>query len=255
LALEILDNDTSTLLAADLLLSWPALQALQAQSASKLRRFFYAPNCRSEPKMLQRLQRIKEAQALVRDSAIIEATALRVSMLAQQLKSLLPYIAIYENQIAQLFGSHPDSFLFDDLPGAGPALGPRLLSAFGSDRDRFSSAAQASTTFGIAPIRELSGKRTSKQPGTICFRHACPKFLRQSFHEFAGCSIRSCSWANAYYEAQRAKGKNHHTAVRALAFKWVRILYACWKNHTPYDPSRYQLALTKRGSAYASVSC
>ena len=253
LALEILDQDTSTLLAADLLLSWPALELLQNQSPSKLRRFFYAHNCRSESKMLERLERIKTARALVGDSAIIEATALRVKMLAQQLKSLLPYIAIYEKQIAQLFGSHPDHFLFSDLPGAGPALGPRLLSAFGTDRDRFSSAAEASTTFGIAPIRDLSGKRTAQKPGTVFYRHACPKFLRQSFHEFAACSIRGCCWANAYYEAQRAKGKSHHTAVRALAFKWIRILYACWKNRTPYDPSRYELALAQRRSPFASA--
>jgi transposase len=254
LALEILDQDTSTLLAADLLLNWPALEWLQNQSASKLRRFFYAHNCRSQKKMLERLERIQAAQPLVRDAAIIEAAALRVKMLAQQLKSLLPYIAIYEKQIAELFGSHPDHFLFSDLPGAGPALGPRLLSAFGTDRDRFSTAAEASTTFGIAPIRDLSGKRTAQKPGTVSYRHACPKFLRQSFHEFAACSIRCCSWANAYYQAQRAKGKSHHTALRALAFKWIRILYACWKNRTPYDPRRYELALSLHRSPFAPTA-
>jgi transposase len=253
LALEVLDNDTSTLLAADLLLGWPTLEALQKQSPSKLRRFFYAHNCRAEGKLLQRLEQIKAAQPLVRDTAIIEATALKVQMLAQQLKTLLPYIAIYEKQIAQLFGSHPDSFLFSDLPGAGPALGPRLLTAFGSDRDRFSSSTEAATTFGLAPIRDLSGKRTPKKPGTVCYRHACSKFLRQSFHEFASCSIQGCSWAKAFYESQRAKGKSHHTAVRALSFKWIRILFACWKNRTPYDPHRYQLTLRQHGSPFATT--
>jgi len=254
LALELLDNDTSTLLAADLVLHWPALDILQKQSQSKLRRFFYAHNCRSEQKMLQRLEAIRQAQPIIRDRAIIEAAALKVQLVSQQLKSLLPYITLYENQIAQLFGSHPDGFLFSDLPGAGPALGPRLLTAFGTDRDRFSSSTEAATTFGIAPICDSSGKRTPKQPGTVCYRHACPKFLRQSWHEFAACSIRSCPWANAYYEAQRAKGKSHHTAVRALAFKWIRIAYACWKNRTPYDPNRYALALAQRGSPFAPAT-
>jgi transposase len=254
LALELLDNDTSTLLAADLVLHWPALEVLQKQSQSKLRRFFYAHNCRTEQKMLQRLELIQKAQPMIRDSAIIEAAALKVQLLAQQLKSLLPYIALYEKQIAQLFGSHPDGFLFSDLPGAGPALGPRLLTAFGSNRDRFSSSTEAATTFGIAPIRDSSGKRTPKQPGTVCYRHACPKFLRQSWHEFAACSIRCCPWANAYYEAQRAKGKSHHTAVRALAFKWIRIAYACWKNRTPYDPKRYEFALAQRASPFAPAT-
>ena len=42
LALQVLDNDTSTALAADLLLQWPTLDGLQKQSAHKLRKFFYA---------------------------------------------------------------------------------------------------------------------------------------------------------------------------------------------------------------------
>ena len=42
---------------------------------------------------------------------------------------------------------------------------------------------------------------------------------------------------------QLARGKGHHAAVRAVAFKWIRILFACWKQCTPYDPQRYLQAL------------
>ena len=90
--------------------------------------------------MRERLKFVKEAKALTGDLAVIEPAALKVQMLAQQLKSLLPYIARYEKQIAELFDSHPDSGLFRDLPGAGPALAPRLFTAFGSDRSRFDLA-------------------------------------------------------------------------------------------------------------------
>ena len=250
LALQVLDNDSSTALAADLLLQWPCLEALQKQSPAKLRKFFYAHNCRGEQKMLERLKLIKEAKALTRDLAVIEPAALKVQMLAQQLKSLLPYIARYEKQIAELFDSHPDSGLFRDLPGAGPALAPRLFTAFGSDRGRFDLAQEISSLSGIAPVRRASGKKTG-QKASIHFRHACPKFLRQSFHEFAGCSIPRCSWAKHFYEAQLARGKTHHVAVRALAFKSIRILFACWKEAVPYDEERYLQSLRNRGSAHA----
>jgi len=30
-------------------------------------------------------------------------------------------------------------------------------------------------------------------------------------------------WAAAYYQQQRQKGSGHHTAVRALAYKWQRV--------------------------------
>jgi len=249
LVLQLVDNDCSTALAADLLLQWPMLELLQKQSVHKLRKFFYGHNSRSEQKMLERLKLIKEAKPLTRDRAVIEPAALRVKMLAQQLKSLLPFIALYEKEIAQLFDAHPDSFLFRDLPGAGAALAPRLLSAFGSDRDRFKSAAELCTFSGVAPIRIASGKKACAK-----FRRACPKFLRQSFHEFAACSIRCCPWASACYEAHRARGKGHHAAVRAVAFKWIRILFACWKHRIAYDPDRYLSVLENRGSQYAKAA-
>ena len=99
---------------------------------------------------------------------------------------------------------------------------------------------------GIAPVRKASGKSCLIQK-----RWACAKFLRQTFHEFAGCSLPFCAWAKAFYDEQRRRNKRHHTAVRALAFKWIRILFACWKNRTPYNDALYNQALQKNGSAFA----
>jgi transposase len=90
------------------------------------------------------------------------------------LKSLLPYIARYEKQIAELFDAHPDSFLFRDLPGAGSALGPRLLTAYGTDRERFEHSTEISSLSGVAPVRRASGKKSGKK-ASVHFRHACPK--------------------------------------------------------------------------------
>jgi transposase len=252
LALELLNDDTSTALAAGLLLKWPTLEAIQKQNSHSLRKFFYAHNSRGESKMLQRLERVQQAKPLTQDRAVIEPAVLRVQMLARQLKVLLPDIARYEQNIAELFAAHPYRFLFENLPGAGPALAPRLCSALGSDPERWESAQEISTLHGIAPVRRASGKKTGKR-ASIHFRQACPKFLRQSFHEFAACSIRYCTWAKALYDSQRTRGKGHHAAVRAVAFKWVRIFFACWKNRVPYDPQRYLQALQQRGSPFANA--
>jgi transposase len=248
LALAVLDNDLTTVLAANFLLNWPNFDSLKKAPAHKLRKFFYGHQSRSEQKIQARIDRIQSAEPLTRDSAIIEASSLTAEMLAHQLKDLAPYIARYEKQIAQLFAQHPDRVLFDNLPGAGDQLAPRLLSAFGSDRDRFQSPLEAVTFFGVAPVTERSGKTS-----WIHFRWACPKFLRQSFHEFAGQSVRFCDWAKVFYEQQRARGKGHHAAVRALAYKWIRILFRCWKTRQPYDPQLYLAALVQRGSPFAAV--
>jgi len=129
------------------------------------------------------------------------------------------------------------------LPGAGRVHASRLISALGTDPSRYERAEDLLTFAGIAPVVERSGRTM-----LIHVRWFCPTFLRQSFHEFAGQSIRHCPWAKAYYRQQRTRGKAHQAAVRALAFKWVRII-RCWKNHTPYDEHMYLAALQKRGSS------
>jgi hypothetical protein len=50
-------------------------------------------------------------------------------------------------------------------------------------------------------------------------------------------SILKSAWGRAYYEHQLARGKKHHTAIRTLAYKWIRILYRCWKDGIPYVES------------------
>src|SRR3984893_4111547 len=157
LALSILDNDLTTALAADFLLAWPNFDSLKKASVNKVRKFFYAHQSRSEPKIQERLKCIEAARPLTRDSAIIETSSIAVRMLAQQLKNLVPFIALYDQLISELFDSHPESALFNNLPGAGKQLAPRLLTAFGSDRERFQCLLEALTFLGLAPVTEQSG--------------------------------------------------------------------------------------------------
>ncbi|HYR41588.1 MAG TPA: IS110 family transposase, partial [Terriglobia bacterium] len=85
------------------------------------------------------------------------------------------------------------------------------------------------------------------------WRYACPKFMRQTFQEFADHSRRWCKWAKAHYELLRQRGKSHNAAVRALAYKWIRILFRCWKNRQPYQDEVYTQALLKHGSPLSSL--
>ena len=164
-----------------------------------------------------------------------------VKIIAQLIRILVQGIAELDRKIEAETAAHPDFFICDSLPGAGPALAPRLLSAFGSQRARYGSAQEVQAYSGIAPVIERSGKKK-----WVHFRWAAPKFLRQSFHEWAGRSIRQSQWARSYYEQQRQRGKGHHAAVRVLAFKWIRIAFRCWKDCVAYDESRYLATLVRR---------
>jgi hypothetical protein len=70
--------------------------------------------------------------------------------------------------------------------------------------------------------------------------------VKQSFHEFAAQSILFCDWARCYYDQKKAEGKPHHSAIRALAYRWIRIIYRCWKDRIPYDESKYVKVLQQR---------
>jgi Transposase IS116/IS110/IS902 family len=126
----------------------------------------------------------------------------------------------------------PTIFLFESLPGAGAQLAPRLLSLFVSDRSRRADAADIQKYSGIAPVIERSGKSV-----WVHRRLSRPIFICQTFHEFAQQSVQRSAWADQYYRRQREKGKSHHSAIRALAFKWIRIIFACWKANKPYGES------------------
>ena len=177
------------------------------------------------------------------DLAVIRPNQLLVLVLVEQLRVTLQAIESFDAEIATLSETLPDYALFRALPGAGAILAPRLLAAFGEQRERYQSAAEIQRYTGIAPVTESSGKKH-----WVHWRLQCPTFLRQTFVEWAGATIPRSFWAAAYYRQQRDKGSTHQAAVRALAFKWIRILYRCWQTRTPYDESTYLNALKRRGS-------
>jgi transposase len=242
-ALELAGEDLTSPMACAFLQKWPALEALQQVKPAALRKFYYAHHSRSEELIAQRLQLQAQAQPLTTDPAIIAAQSLLVQSLAQELATLNPVLARYEKQIAKLFVAHTDHDLWDSFPGAGPALGPRLAVAWGTQRDRFPDPQAMPCFSGIAPVKEASGKQL-----WIHVRWACPKFQRQTFHEMAKCSLTACAWALCYYQMQIERGKGRQAAIRALAFKWQRIMWRCWQDHTPYDDAKYVASLKRSAS-------
>jgi transposase len=240
--LQWFDKVDSPLVAA-LLQRWGNLTELQRAHPGTLRKFFHQHNCRSEERIRERIAGIQAATPATVDAAILEGEAYNARGLVAVIAVLWSNIHELEQRIAQLVAEHPEGSLFGALPGAGEALVPRLILAFGTQRERYQSAYQMQCFSGIAPVTEASGKSQ-----WVHFRRACPKFLRQTFHEFAFHSIQKSEWARAFYDSQIAKKKSHHAAVRALAHRWIRIIFRCWKDGKPYDEQTYQRSLQRRGS-------
>jgi len=243
-ALKWFDLDTG--LGWEALRRWPSLPPLQGNHPGTLKKFFREyHNYQSEEVLQERIRDIHSAVPATRDKAVVETGIAVVRAGVDQIEVLARHIAAMEKEIERVAAEHADAFIFTSFKGAGPALMPRLIAAFGSLRERYQNAGELRCYSGVAPITERSGKTV-----WVHFRWQCPKFLRQTFHEFALHSLPYSGWAQACYQAQREKGKGHHAAVRVVANKWIPILFRCWKDGVPYDERTYLESLRKRKSPH-----
>jgi len=242
-ALQLVGESLHDPLSLAFLQQWPQLEEVQRTRETKIRKFYTSQGSRSEQRIAERITVIRDAVPVTKDVAVITSAIITVQMLTGILATLNASIEKFEQKLKELLANHPDNDIFSSFPGAGDALIPRLLAAWGTDRQRFEDADEMQQYSGVAPITKRSGKTTVVQR-----RLACPKFLLQTFHEYARCSLRKSIWAKAYYDMLREHGKGHHTALRSLGFKWIRIMYRCWRDRACYDEAQYIQALQRAHS-------
>lgn len=242
---QVLDwfKEKDTYIFCDFISRWPSLKDAKRARRQTLINFMQDHHSRYDAVNSERVEAIKCAMSLTEDEGVVAPSKMMIEVLAPQLRVILDGIDQLDSEIKRRYRAMADSKIFDSLPGAGQQMAPRLLVAFGSNRDRYITASEIQKYAGIAPVIESSGTKSWTH-----WRYSCPKFLRQTFVEWAGQSVRHSFWASAYYEQQKSKGKPHNTIIRSLAFKWIRIVFRCWKDSTPYDESKYLQALKDKGS-------
>jgi len=249
LALELFGQDVDQPIALAFIERWPNLAAAQKAKPGVVQAFFYKHNSRSEEKIQERIHAIREAKPLTTDPAIISCMQLEVETLIMRLRAVQSSIARYDERIKELFAKHPKARVFASFPGVGAVFGPRLAAAFGTSTANFPDPESMQRWSGVAPVQEQSGKTK-----VVKWRWARPKFLHQTFVEYARSSVVFCPWAREFFKAHKDKGWGTFRIYRALAFKWIRILWRCWKNNVEYDDAKYLAGLQKRGiQLYASL--
>jgi transposase len=236
-------SDLRRAVVCDFLDRWPTLAAVQRARPATVNKFFRAHHSIRRDTNERRLREIKMASPLTNDAAVLNSSVVIVKTLTAQLRTTILALRELDRHLEALCLTHEDYQLFAALPGAGTVYAARLTAALGSDRSRWQTSDDLLRFCGVAPVIERSGKQN-----WIRWRYFCPKFFRQSFVEYAEQSIQHSFWARAYYSMQRAKGKGHYAAVRALAFKWIRIIWKCWQTRTPYNEVIYLERLRQTGS-------
>ena len=228
------------------LIKFSSLEQAQSAGKTRLRKQFYGIGARHKAE--ERVELLLNALPLTTDEVVISTCSRKVRAICALLKSLNHSIRQYDAELKELVKQHADYTIVASFPGAATRTQARLIAALGDDRSRYSDSASLQCAAGIAPLTRQSGKQKS-----VSSRWACTKFIRQTFHEYAGLSITQCGWARAYYESQIAKGKKPQAAKRALAYKWMRIIFRCWKDKVCYDEAKYLQQLKATGSPLAQL--
>ncbi len=241
-ALALLDQ-LNTGLAVAFLQRWPDLISLKAARPSTLKRFYYEHQVRSASLVEGRLALIAKAVALTTDEERVSVAIFQLRQLLDELAVFQKHVPILDAEIKTVFAQHPNAHLFRELPGAGAQMAPRLCVAFGTMSRVYPNPESLQKYAGVAPVREKSGNQIWTH-----WRWQAPTFLRQSFVEWAGQTVRYSAWAKQYYERMLKKGKKHAVIIRALAFKWIRVLWKCWIDRKPYNEGLYLKQLVHRKS-------
>lgn len=214
------------------LIKYPALPDAQAAGKAALRNFFHGSGMKRKAET--HAQTLMQAKPLCSDEVTLQCTARRAVAIAEQLQTLSKHIKRYDSALTKRLPEHPDYAFVASLPGASTNTQARIIAALGDDRCRYHDAASLQAASGIAPITSQSGRCKY-----VNARWASTKFMRQTFHEYAGLSINASRWAKAFYDHQRKLGKTTQMAKRALAYKWQRIIFRCWQTGESYSEERY----------------
>jgi transposase len=240
-ALALMHEDIWRSINLAFLRRWPSPQSLRETKLPKLKTFFQEHGSRSAARWETRQSVIKNLVPLTPAEPISDL--LEVSVLVDQLEALNAGLFRYDQAITELFTTQKDTALIQTLPGAGPVMAPRLYVALARFADRCDQAEDFASAVGVAPVTDQSGKMRK-----VYRRLRCDKHTRQTFVEWAKETIKHSVWARAYFEQRKAGGHGFQATLRALAYKWTRILWRCWKDHTLYDETQYLEKLRAKGS-------
>lgn len=240
-ALDLLHEDLWRAMNLAFLRCWPQPAKLRRAPLSRLRAFYLKHNSRSEKRWQDRTAVIKDLVLLGEPNP---ADELEVLVMLDQIEVLNKGIATHDRAIAELFATEGEAAeRVAALPGAGPTFAPRLYTALVRHMPNCDSPEALAAAVGVAPVTDQSGKMRK-----VYRRMRCDTFTRQSFVEWVKESWKHSVWAEAFYRQREAKGHGFHATMRALAYKWIRILWRCWHDGVAYDELKYLAQLRAKGS-------
>ncbi len=182
----------------------------------------------------QLLTRLRAAPTGVTDETLCEAIRDAVLALVAVLRAVVAALKDLGRSVVATLGEHPDAEIFTSLPRSGQINAAQMLAEWGDVRQAYDGPDSVAALAGVTPVTKESGKHRA-----VHFRWACNKRFRVAVTTFADNSRHESPWAAMVYADARARGHDHPHAIRVLARAWIRIIWRCWIDRTPYNPSRH----------------
>jgi transposase len=225
--------DLATPIALDFLARYPTPESAANLGERRMAAFLTKHGYCGRRPPAQLLTRLRAAPPGLCGTVEVEARRDAVLALVGVLRALLAAIKDLDRSVVAHLGEHPDAEIFTSLPRSGRINAAQVLAEWGDCREAYADAEAVACLAGATPVTKQSGKHTA-----VSFRWACNKRFRQAICTFADNSRHASPWAAKVYADALARGHDHPHAVRVLARAWIRVIWRCWIDQTPYDPTR-----------------
>jgi transposase len=154
-----------------------------------------------------------------------------VRVQVQLVQSIRTTIRTLDQAIANAVETHPYAPLFATMPRIGKIHLGQIIGELGPILERSRTSEQFIAETGVVPVTRASGKSR-----VVTFRYAANRRARLAIVGYADNSRHGSDWAATIYNNARADHKRHPHAARILARTWLRVIWACWRTGTCYDP-------------------
>jgi len=177
-------------------------------------------------------EKASHIQDLARESVgvgfLAEAVFIEMQCLLEQLDLLLNQIAMLDSSIEEIMDQIPQ--FITTIPGIGNVTGSAILAEIG-DVNRFESSEKLVAYAGIDPTVYETGQFVAKK--SHMSKRGSPH-LRYALWQAASMAIQYDPELRAYYQAKRAQGKHHGTALGAVCNKLLSRIFIILKQQRPY---------------------
>ncbi|MBN1499091.1 MAG: IS110 family transposase [Spirochaetes bacterium] len=229
---EALFGDFGCIVQLKMLIKYSTFTDLNNTSDKEIDDFLKVNRYRRQDYIDRIIQKIRKYNQLISEDVEF-AYRIEAQCLCDLLHVINNRIKEIETEMNKTTDAHNLGKVFKSLPGAGKVLACKLLALFGDNKDRFNNYNGVQCLFGTAPKNYQSGMYHK-----VIMRKACNKSARAILYKFSFSTLQFSKWSREYYDKQKAKGKTHSVAVRALSNKWIKVIFKIWKDEIFYEEDK-----------------